>query len=693
MRFLRRAGDDEGGMVLVLMAVAMTVLLGVVALVVDLAQLRTDRRVNKSVADMSVRAGLGVLNLGPWSGVCRASDYILANSPGISSFDAGSEKWFQLTSPLSEISSSPCLNTTAAPFTTLCVPGELGVPNADTWGKLTATAGGGRFTIEIQSGYSMPDSRFAEDTVAAADTGDPLKGACDNLVVIITERRTPFFAGVIGGGDKTTTIRSVGRVSNLRAQEYSPALLLLEREGCNVLSVASNNSRVVAQPYLTFPGVIQVDSANRSGCASNQAVLNGATTSNGPSIVACSAKTLTPAPGCDAALADKPGRIGMYGLNFEPPGAHLTTPYTTSWATTTYGDTQAVRSAQSGREPLDRIFRTNVVAFDAEAKAVLTGNSGRPPGCDSIVDNACTGSDGRTWLVLQQADCDTLAVESLNNFFTPVVPVVPDRKLAQNIWFNCNLVVKNTLLSLELAGVDSYVAVTGTVTVNSTFAIVDPRTVFINGTASGNKIGLSIGNGGNFNVNNATPGVDCVTPAIVKPTRMVVGDGSFKMGSGGVVHLCQSFVFMANGYDKVPATNGTAPCTCTTGYLGTIDIGSGSSVDWTAPNVVTGRRPTSEEVLLASVPPPISPYEDLGLWTEAGGAHGVSGGGGSHMTGIFFLGNADAFTLAGNSGANVSLSAQFITRRMSVTGGATVNLVLNPFDAVPVIIYDMVLVR
>jgi hypothetical protein len=183
------------------------------------------------------------------------------------------ERSVRLGAPVSQLTTSPCLNPTAEQ---LCLPGALGVPNADTWGKLSATAGGGRFTIEIQSGYTMPDSRFAEDALAAADTGEPLKGACDNLVVILTEERTPFFAGAIGGGEKTTTIRSVGRVSNLPSDEYSPALLLLEREGCNVLSVASNNSRVIAQPYLGFAGVIQVDSAGRSGCASNQAVLNGA---------------------------------------------------------------------------------------------------------------------------------------------------------------------------------------------------------------------------------------------------------------------------------------------------------------------------------------------------------------------------------------------------------------------------------
>ena len=36
------------------------------ALVFDLSQMRTDRRGNKTTADMAVRAGLGVLHLGHW---------------------------------------------------------------------------------------------------------------------------------------------------------------------------------------------------------------------------------------------------------------------------------------------------------------------------------------------------------------------------------------------------------------------------------------------------------------------------------------------------------------------------------------------------------------------------------------------------------------------------------------------------
>ncbi|MCA1842543.1 MAG: Tad domain-containing protein [Actinobacteria bacterium] len=693
----RRAGEDRGAVV-ILVALAVAVMLSFLALVVDLAQLRTDRRVNKTVVDMAARAGLGVLQAGPWSGVCRARDYLRANSPDFSDFDAGGEGWFQLgtlvngvsTSVPVTLTSSPCLNTGSAPYNTLCLPGPAGSPRFDTWGKLTATAGGGRFTIEIQSGYRMPDSRFGEDAAAASDTGDPLKGYCDNLVVIITERRTPLFGGVTHSGQRSTTIRSVGRLSSIVDLDFNPALLLLEQHRCSVLTVNSNGARVIAQPYQDHPGVIQIDSADdQGGCASNQAVLNGAATAAGPSIVVCSARTANPTPGCNPATADKPSRVGLYALNF----AHPAGDYVTSDYPSTYGDTQAVRSAQSGRTPLDAIYRTNVRALDADAQSVLTGNGGLPPGCGPPVLNLCTGSNGLTWLVLRGTDCNSLAT-----FFSPVLN--PGRTALPNIWFDCGSsgdLSVNT--PLTLTGPDAFVVVVGQLQVSSTFAMTDPRKVYIGGRSSGNKIGLDIGNGANFNVNNlvaaADPTLPCTLPAVVKTDTVVVGNGSFNMASGGAAHLCQSFVFMASGYGKVPATDGTPPCgSPCSGYLGTVGIGSGATVDWTAPNLVSGRRPTQAEVLGLPGAGLSTPYEDLGLWTEAGGnTNSIGGGGNSRMTGVYFLGNADSFTLAGNASGSVSLSAQFISTSMKVTGGSTVNLVLSPYDTVPVVIYQLVLVR
>jgi len=678
--------------VVILFAIAMTAIMTMAALVLDLARLRTDRRVNKSVADMAVRAGLGVLQAGPWSGVCRATEYLKTNSR-FSTFDPGSEKWFQLGSPVSALTTSPCLNISSFPFLTLCLPGQLGIPRTDTWGRLTATAGGGRYAIEIQSGYAMPDSRFPEDVAAAADTGDPLKGSCDNLVVIIKETQPAVFARVIDKNDKTTTIRSVGRVSNIVTGDYNPALLLLEQHGCAVLTDSSNGGRIIAQPYLDHPGVIQIDSADdQGGCSSNQAVFNGKATSGGPSIIACSAKTVNPSPGCNLATGDKPGRNGIYALNFpHGPNDYVTSSY----AGGTYGDTEAVRSAQSGRQPLDVLYRTTVAALDADAKSVINGNAGKPPGCGAITNNACTGTDG-TWLVLQQSDCN-----SYDSFFTSAL--APLRAASQRIWFNCDLTVNSSLLlptGLNLTAVDSYVVVTGQLSVTATFAIISPRKVYIGGRATGNKIGLDIGNGGNFSVNNAAPALDCVVPGgVIKFTKLVVGKGSFKMASGGTAHLCQTFLLMANGYDKVPTTDGTPPCAnptaspavtttvCDT-YLGTVEIGSGSHIDWSAPNLISGRRPTTAELQTTS------PFEDVGLWTEAGGnTNSVGGGGDAKMTGVFFLGNADSFTLAGNSGANVYLSAQFISRTMKVTGGAVVNLVLSPYDSIPFVVYQLLLVR
>ena len=666
---------------MVLYALAITALVTVVALVIDLSQLRTDRRVDKTVADTAVRAGLGVLQAGPWSGICRAREYLKTNS-ALAGFDTGSEKWFELASPLTNISSSPCLNTASAPFTTLCLPGTLGVPRTDTWGKLTATALGGRYTVEIQSGYTLPDSRFPESSATSGDTGDPLKGSCDNLSVIITQKRAPIVAGVVDRNSKTTTIRSVGRLSNINTGDYNPALLLLEQHKCAVLTDSSNGARIIAQPYLDHPGVIQIDSADdQGGCSQNQAVLNGKSTSGGPSIVACSAATVNPAAGCNVATGNKPGRLGIFALNF----THASGDYVTSAYPSTYGDTQAVRSAQAGRTTLDNTYRTAVVALDTDAQTVLTGNSGKPPGCGSIVANACTGTDG-AWLVLQQADCN-----SYDTFFSPVLH--PTRAASQRIWFNCSLSVSPSVtlpVGLQLTSLSSYVVVTGSLSVTSTFAIVDPRKVYVGGKSTGNKIGLDLGNGANFNVGNPAAGVDCVLPSpMLKYSKLVVGDGSLNVASSASVHWCGTFVYLASGYGKVPTTDGTPPCASPcSNYLGTVSVGSGSHIDWSAPNLVVGRRPTATELATTTT------FEDIAFWTEAGGtSNGINGGGDSKMTGVFFLGNADSFTLAGNSGANVYLSAQFISTTMKVTGGAIVNLVLNPFDTVPFVTYQVVLVR
>src|SRR5438270_2867921 len=90
---------DESGAVVVLVALSLVTFAMIGALALDQGQLRTDQRANKSVTDMAAQAGISRLAFGPWAGVCRAEQYLLANAKGFSSFDPGSETWSNAATP------------------------------------------------------------------------------------------------------------------------------------------------------------------------------------------------------------------------------------------------------------------------------------------------------------------------------------------------------------------------------------------------------------------------------------------------------------------------------------------------------------------------------------------------------------------------------------------------------------------
>ncbi|MGH9278546.1 MAG: pilus assembly protein TadG-related protein [Acidimicrobiales bacterium] len=658
-----RRADGERGLIAILLALSVVAFTLIAALVLDLGQLRSDRRANKAITDLAARAGISRVPFGPWSGVCRARQYLIENGRGFSALDAGSETWSNAATPPTAYSSSPCPANTLTPDTNPCVPGAPA-----SWARLQATAGGGRFRILIQSGYAMPDPAYTEDA-ARGDTGDPDLNGCDNLVVTLTEKRKPSFAQVAGFKAGDFRIRSVGRLNTTQTLQFVAALQLLEHHDCNVLQVGGSNTRVVSQPYGSYPGTIQIDSADDGGSCP-QPILNSQATSGGPAVLACS--TNSTYAGCTPGTGANASRIGLYALNYNRPAGHIATEFQT-----TYGDTRVIASPRVGRRPADVRYRQNVSALDNDVKTMLAGNSGKPPGCPSVVDNTCTGADG-TWLVLAQSDCNSLA-----SFFSS-----SSRTSAARIWFDCNLDV-NTNLVLSAPG--AWIVVTGKLAVSNTFTITDPRRVYIGGESTGSKVGLEVkGSGSTLNVNLGSSATCPARTGAGFANRMVIGAGSFQVGSGAHVHLCQTFTLLASGFNKIPNSDGTAPCqssACNT-YTGTLSVSSGGLVDWSAANEITGRVPSAQELTLANQ------FEDLALWTDAGGnSNSMSGGSETSLAGAFFMPNANSFNLAGNGSLPIYLSAQFIASTMKVTGGATVNLVPNPFDSIPTYIYNTLLVR
>jgi hypothetical protein len=666
----RRASGERGAVMFLTVLISIGSLL-MVGLVLDLGELRTDRRVNKGVTDMAARAGVGRLPFGPWNGVCKARDYLIANAKAFSAFDAGSETWSTAAAQL--IVANPCPSVAFAEDPNPCVPN-----NPATWAKLQATAGQGRFTVEIQAGYALPDARFPTDT-GLGDAGAPELGGCDNLAVILTERQAPSFAQAGGAEATSVRVRSVGRLNAEETLDFVAALQLLDRHNCDVLTTGGSGTKVIAQAYNTYPGTIQIDSdgdQTKGDCTSNKDILVGGTTTDGGTIVACSAQQAS--FGCVPGTGNRPSRVGIYAINFQSAEA-VTTPYAAT-GSTSYGDTKAIPSPRTGRKYVDQRYRQSIASLDQEVKAMLNGNGPYPPGCLTISISGGLGTcigNGVTWLVIEE--CGSLVQTSLHLNLV--------LRASQHIWFRCDL---NVSVPLSLTGANSYIVVTGQLAVSSSFTITDPRKVYVGGRATGNAVGLDLTGSGTFSMNAGGQPTCATRTGAGFANRLVVGKGSLKVGSGFTFRMCQTFAYLASGYDKVPASDGTLPCTTTAckSYSGTIGISSGATSDLTAPNEITGRLPSAAE--LANT----NPFEDLGMWTEAGGStNGMAGGASTKLSGVFFLPNADAFNLTGGGALPIRLSAQFVSTKLKVTGNATINLVPNPEDSIPVTIYTTLLVR
>jgi hypothetical protein len=116
--------------------------------------------------------------------------------------------------------------------------------------------------------------------------------------------------------------------------------------------------------------------------------------------------------------------------------------------------------------------------------------------------------------------------------------------------------------------------------------------------------------------------------------------------------LQQTFVFLQNGR---------------------IDVGAGvGGLGWTAP-------------LMGN-------FEDLALWSESPLEHRIGGQAGNTLTGTFFVPFSDPFVLTGQAG-QFQTDAQFVTRRLEVTGQGEVKMHPDPDRSTLIPIREVRLIR
>lgn len=252
--------DTERGAVAVMVALSMVALVAAVAMVLDFGAVRVDRQMNKAASDSATTAGVRGLDRGdgrphPFSGVCQALVYLKLSQPELSGLPDSSNV----------LTANTDCPATPAQLRLPCRPGD-----SSTHAHYQSTFG--NFEVTIKSPFLVTDGTFPEEDLDTfnADKGDPTLNGCDQLGIIVTEKKKPGLGSIATAADLTSSVRSVGRVSLGTKSLGAVALLLLDRMECDVLRNASANTSIVVAGNGKMPGMIHSDSLGRYFCSSTK---------------------------------------------------------------------------------------------------------------------------------------------------------------------------------------------------------------------------------------------------------------------------------------------------------------------------------------------------------------------------------------------------------------------------------------
>ncbi len=306
--------DDERGVVLVISTLVMLTLLGIAAVVLDLAMVRDDQRVATTAADFAAASGANAL------------DAASGGNPLL----ACQEAWRYLQENLYDLpgdASFPC----ASKFTTSTVCDSTGsTPTPPT----TVTAVEGPYTITMET--PVPD----DDPLMADPSGEPVQPehdgtSCQRFGVEIVKHQPYLFGPAVGIGGGSTTVHAVARYTVAQGHTF-PALTALDPHACPAVSAGGGfieaYAAVNAAGLVVSPGLIYADSDGAgypgSGqCNNAQVVLqvngnNGSDTcftgSVGSAGIMCAQSVPAGQPGIPA----QPGVIGTYAFSVNPQYAY-----------------------------------------------------------------------------------------------------------------------------------------------------------------------------------------------------------------------------------------------------------------------------------------------------------------------------------------------------------------------------------
>lgn len=646
--FARKRENDDAGAVAVLVAVGMTALLIVAAMVLDFGLARLDRQTNKTVADSTAAAGVQAMgsdyrNMKPWRGVCTARAYLRANFDALD--EAGVVEAFT-TGTGGGVAGNPCVTGNVLQQQA-CTP-----DTPSTWAVYTARVGpvdSPRLLVEIRGGYDVNDFRFPEEAaypLLTNDQGTVAYGNCDDIGVIITQRRKPGLGSVADVSDVTTRVRSVGRMVLGQEGKAPVALLILERSHCSAINTDGNTTRLYVRGVGTRPGLIHSDSlGNAPGNSGN---CNSTKIAGGSGTI----KAFQAAEGGAA------GIIGIRALLPGEPGAVPGNAYDAPPAVQAEG---APGSLPEGR-PLVTRARVD--------ERYLTPVTNRVNAVEPMFSwtQAAAEAEGYRWETPTQCGG--------NGISGPIA--------GAKVYINCpgGAVFDNASFG------GTSLIVNGSVTIKSgaTLALPNAEQFYVKGpgTSGANDIGLDVGGTLALHTNGAS---SCESTDSEESGRaeLILRSGAFKQTvNNSVLRLCHTTVITLGNTASLPSTydyNLPGPAPSDNSRNGYLNI-TGGTQDWSAPNLVRGEPATNWSTL-----------EDLAFWTETSLQSRIGGNGTMKLEGVFMLPNANPFRIGGTGTQDVR-NSQYIVRKLQAAGGGVLEMQPDPNDAVQFDYFgDFILVR
>jgi len=574
---------DDAGVTIILVALAMTSLLIVAAIVIDLGYLRGSARADQSIADLAALAGGEDLENERPVDACEAMvDYLNRNAKDMPTLDASDF--------CSDIGSTTC--------------------TGGTLDQAVATTTAGKYTVTIE--YPVPDEPGPYPALGAGvEDGPP----CDRMRLTVNSLEPSFFGGVVGANEY-----EVARSATLRAgpgeTAKAPALWLLEPYGCSALTTGGAGTAIVVGDMTAVPpieGLVTVDSNATQGNGSG-GCSGGATTVDVSQGAIHALPTSVP-----SGSAQELGEIRLVAMARWASSCSIPACDPADVQGGRLAPTPIPVARRATRAPVDH--RWNCKTGYPDYNVGTTGY----PGIE--IPDCATAAEVPPYIDLLKARVGTSGVPA--GFATFPRPGVPSDK--------CNVSG-----AVVLPAGNWYVNCT-------TLQVGGGTSITFSGGNVVTKGGITSTGDGRVTLNSSNP--SSLLPAACLPP---VGGTMCTNSSANA-----GWLYMRSGDLDI---KGPFTANHTMSYIGdgVIKLTGGGSFTWTAPTE--------------------GPFAGLAAWAEKPGSYDVAGGGTVKMAGAFFTPYANAMSISGGGVWDVK-SAQFISRRLTASGGANLTMAPNPVVA------------